>query len=432
MKKVSQSELSILNFLRSIKTTSLPEGLKIANSEPQINKIEDFRERLFGSLYPEMKDFHDDLHDAFSLILFTENKQGDVISTARVVFDSPAELPADEYANTLINERRNKGQKLVEISRFAIADEAKDQGLLPIYYQAFYSICVDNNIDSMIIIINSKSVKFHQKRIGAELLIDDIGHNYGCDDLQFSCMDWVVSKTKPQFLKWAGLPAYTKQQWDEYSRLFASVLTNVQRELYLDACQYLSGKVIDLGCGPARLAGFLTKDDSMLANLADKQKVSHYTGIEYAHAMVKIAKFTLQTLSRPNFSICHQKITDVDGQFTSAVSLQSYYAWDKPEATLAHIFKLLLSGSIFVLATANKKLDQKKLFKDAELELMWHPDFEAFKKMNFKFSENPQANFVSMDELIKQVQLAGFEVINCHQKHYVGGLNFLVCKKPTE
>ena len=429
MKKVSQNEISIINFIRSIKTTSLPEGLKIANSSEQVKQIEDFREDLFGSLYPEMKNFHDDLHDSFSLILFTENNQGDVMSTARIIFDNPVGLPADDHANESINERRKSGLKLAEISRFAISDEAKDEGLLPIYYQAFYTICVENKIDSMIIIINSKSVKFHQKRIGARLLINDIGYNYGCAELKFSCMDWVVSKTKPQFLKWVGLSTYAKQEWNEYSRLFASVLTNVQRELYLDACQYLSGSVIDLGCGPARLAAFLIKESICTSKIAGKQNVSQYTGIEYAHSMVEIAKFTLQTISRPKFSIRHQKINEVDGQFTSAVSLQSYYAWDNPEATLAHIFKLLLPDSIFVLATANKKIDQKKLFKDAEKELMWHPDFEAFKAYNFKLTENPQAKFISMDDLIKQVQSVGFQVVNCHQRHYAGGLNFLVCKK---
>lgn len=421
-------------ILSSLDITGLPKGLKIASSLDDIKRIEDFREGLFSPLYPGMTDFHDDVHDAFSLILYTENKKGNITSTARVVFDSPTGLPADEYANDPINERRKAGSKLAEVSRFAISDEARDEGLLPVYYQTFYTTCADNGIDSMIIIINGKSVRFHQKRVGATLLIEDIGHNYGRDDLTFSCMDWSIRQTKSTFFKWVGLELtkvsnkeeeLTEEKWNDYSRVFTRVLTQVQRDLYLDASHYLSGKVLDLGCGSARLAAYL----------ADNQKVTHYMGIEYAHSMVKLSDYTLQQLARPEFTVCHQKVEDISledigGQFDSAVSLQSYYAWDKPKQALANIFSLLLPAGLFVLATVNPDLDQEKLFMDAKKDLMWHPDYKAFKAYNLEFADHPKTNYVTMDELIRQVQSAGFEVMNCHQDHYAGGLNFLVCKKP--
>ena len=432
--KLEKNTVFPTQILSSLDITGVPKGLKIAKSLGDIKSIEDFREALFRPLYPEMTGFHDDIHDAFSLILYTKNQKGKITSTARVVFDSPTGLPADEYANDPINERRKAGLKLAEVSRFAISDEVSNDGLLPLYYQAFYVTCEKNGIDSMIIIINGKSVRFHQKRIGATLLIEDIGHNYGRDDLTFSCMDWSIHQTKPTFFKWVGLDfikvskkeeELTEEKWNDYSRVFTSVLTQVQRDLYIDASHYLSGKVLDLGCGSARLAAYL----------ADNQKVTHYTGIEYAHSMVKLSDYTLQQLARSEFTVHHQKVEDIcleelGGQFHSAVSLQSYYAWDKPKQSLANIFSLLIPSGLFVMATVNHNLDQEKLFRDAKKDLMWHPDYKVFKAYNLEIADHPKTNYVTMDELIRQVQSAGFEAISCHQDHYAGGLNFLVCRKP--
>lgn len=436
--KLERNTASPSQILASLKIKKLPRGLKIAESLDDIKRIEDFREGLFSPLYPGITDFHDDIHDAFSLIAYTENKKNRVTSSVRIVFDSPSKLPADEYAKTHLDRLRKSGLKLAELSRFAISDEARDHGLLPVYYHFVHSICADNGIDSMIIIINSKSVNFHKKRIGAKMLIDDIGHNYGRDDLTFSCMEWPVAQTKPQFFKWVGVStqkedvnnkpkqgmAFSEHEWNEYSRLFASVSSRAQQDVYIDASQYLSGKVIDLGCGPARLAAYL----------ADNKKISHYAGIEYARSMVEIANFTLGKLSRSDFIIRQQKIEELNNteqRYDSAVSLQSYYAWDNPEEMLIRIYNLLLPGSVFVLATVNGKLDQVKLFKDAEKELMWHPDFEAFREYNMKLANKSETHYISMSDLISQLQSVGFEVAHCHQRHYAGGLNFLVCNKPV-
>ena len=98
-------------------------------------------------------------------------------------------------------------------------------------------------------------MRFHQKRVGVTLLIEDIGHNYARDDLTFLCMDWSIHQTKPTFFKWVGLELtrssnkeekLTEEKWNNYSRVFTSVLTQVQRGLYLDASHYSRGKVLDL------------------------------------------------------------------------------------------------------------------------------------------------------------------------------------------
>lgn len=82
-----------------------------------------------------------------------------------------------------------------------------------------------------------------------------------------------------------------------------------------------------------------------------------------------------------------------------------------------------------MLATPNPSLDLFELIKQARKELLAHPDFEDFQAYNLKLAANPQANFVSMDQLIQETQQAGFEVMECHQYHFLGGLNFLVLRK---
>ncbi|WP_298610206.1 methyltransferase domain-containing protein [uncultured Thiothrix sp.] len=212
---------------------------------------------------------------------------------------------------------------------------------------------------------------------------------------------------------------YPESDWNSYARLFAAVTTSVQLAVYREACLHLHGKVVDCGCGSAKIAPFL----------ADNEQVSNYTGIDYSAEMVTAAEWVVSTLERESFSIQHSKIEDAVGCYDSAVSIQSYYAWPEPLVTLRHIADLLVEGGQFVLATPNPSLSLTKLAKDARKELVAHPDFQAFQDYNLQLAANPQANFVSMDALIKQVQLVGFEVLECHQKHFQGGLNFLVLRK---
>lgn len=212
---------------------------------------------------------------------------------------------------------------------------------------------------------------------------------------------------------------YPESDWNSYARLFAAVTTSVQLAVYREACLHLRGNVVDCGCGSAKIAPFL----------ADNEQVSGYTGVDYSAEMVTAAEWVLSTLERDNFSIQHSKIENAVGCYDSAVSIQSYYAWPDPLVTLQHIAALLVKGGQFVLATPNPSLSLTKLAKDARKELIAHPDFQAFQDYNLQLAANPQANFVSMDALIKQTQQAGFEVIECHQQHFQGGLNFLVLRK---
>ncbi len=212
---------------------------------------------------------------------------------------------------------------------------------------------------------------------------------------------------------------YPASEWNSYARLFAAVTTSVQLEVYREACLHLQGNVVDCGCGSAKISPFL----------ADNEQVSAYTGVDYAAEMVTAARWVISTLDRPSFAIQHCKIEELQGCFDSAVSIQSYYAWPDPLLTLRHIASLLVDDGVFVLATPNKNLSLEKLAKDIRKELLAHPDFEAYREYNLKLAANPQANFISLDDLVRQVQQAGFAVQEAHQRHFQGGLNFLVLRK---
>lgn len=212
---------------------------------------------------------------------------------------------------------------------------------------------------------------------------------------------------------------YALSEWENYARLHASVTTSVQLDLYRDACNYLSGSVVDCGCGSAKIAPLL----------ADNESITAYIGVDYAQEMVAVARQVIQTLQRPSFTIMHSMIEDLAGRFDSAVSIQSYYAWPEPLLTLKRIAVMLHPGANFILATPNRALSLEKLLRNAEKELVAHPDFDAFKHYNLKLANNPQANFISMDGLIRQAQKAGFEVVECHQRHFDGGINFLVLRR---
>lgn len=414
----------ILELLNRTKISRLPKGLKVAKTQRDIERVEKFREEIFSKDYPALSNYHNDPHDAFSIIMYTENDDRIITSTARLIFDNPIGFPADDYANDILNKYRKKGIKMVEAGRLAISDEAK--GAISLYYESFFALSVENNINSVIVVINKTHLNFYRNRLRAKVLVNNI-ENMNGSGLNFACVEWKLNKTSNRFFKWVGLDKRSQKEapylistWNSYSQMFASIYTDYQRKVYQETTQYLQGSVIDLGCGPARLAPLL----------ADNKKISQYIGVEYAQDMFEIAEFTMDKLSIPSFKVLHKKVDEVEGQYTSAVSLLSYYAFSNPIETLRHIFNILKPGANFVLANPNEHLDQVKIQKMVEKEMMWHQDYELFKKYNLELANNPQAEFMPMDQLLRQLQSVGFEIITCHQKYYEGGLNYVVSRKP--
>lgn len=215
--------------------------------------------------------------------------------------------------------------------------------------------------------------------------------------------------------------AYQKSEWDAYAVSHQSVMPSVMFELNQAVADRMSGDVLDCGCGTAKVAPFVLEQPS----------VSSYTGIDYAQQMVDRARWMIDRFPGKPSEIIYGKIEELEAErhVDSCLSINSYYAWDDPLAVLSHIYTLLREGGQVVLATPNNNLDMPKLLAIIDKEIIAHPCYPDFRQMNLAFCDNPDALFVDMDDLIKQVQSVGFHVIEAHQRFYLGGLNFLLMYK---
>ena len=227
-------------------------------------------------------------------------------------------------------------------------------------------------------------------------------------------------KTKA-FSKDSGM-GYSEENWNPYAALFGSVTVRAQLEVYYEAVSYLFGDVADFGCGTAKIAPLLV----------EKANVNTYTGIDSSKEMVELGTAYIRKVCPPNFQIICSSIEDISTQFSSGVSIQSYYAWQNPKDVLQHIFRSLHNDAVFILATINNNLDLEKVLAVAEREQVGHPNFEAFKRYNLELADNKDINVMDMDDLIRQTHSVGFKVKEAHQKHFCGGLDFLVLIKDDD
>lgn len=214
---------------------------------------------------------------------------------------------------------------------------------------------------------------------------------------------------------------YQKKSWDDYANTHLTVLASSQLEIYRDVSALAYGDVIDLGCGSSRTTPFL----------ADNKNLISYTGVDSSLDMINAAVWLTEKLANDKFNLVHSKIEDLPIKtFDFGFSIHSYYSWPNPLKTLDHISKLIASKGEFVLVTPNKKLDMLALAKEADKELLAHPNYSLFRSQNLAFAGNEKALFVDMNTLVSQVCSAGFEILSCHQNYYMGGVNFLHAVKP--
>ena len=214
---------------------------------------------------------------------------------------------------------------------------------------------------------------------------------------------------------------YSQQEWNAYALAHQSVMPSVMFELNQAVASMMRGHVLDCGCGSAKIAPFVL----------EQPQVTHYTGVDYSKEMVDRARWMLEQFPGKPSEIIHAKIEHsvINHPVDSCLSINSYYAWDNPQTVLAWIYAIMQPGSLFVFATPNRSLNMKRLLTTLDKELIAHPYYPEFQRMNLDFCDNPRALFVDMDDMIKQVQSVGFRVKEVHQRYYLGGLNFLQLTK---
>lgn len=208
--------------------------------------------------------------------------------------------------------------------------------------------------------------------------------------------------------------------FDIYPQSFATTTTIFQAEELRAVAALVSGDVVDLGCGSAKLATYLR----------DKSDLSSYLGLDASAAMLVEAQHLLVNLDDPRFSLLHTRMEDCDlTGFDWGVCLNALYAVADPHAALAKIRQMLKPGGQVIIATPNEHLDMEKLLEESKKELILHPFFHTFREINRVLARSYRSRFFSPEELRAMVEAAGFHVNLMHSRFFLGGLNFLVARR---
>jgi len=208
--------------------------------------------------------------------------------------------------------------------------------------------------------------------------------------------------------------------WDAYAQSFQSVMPSKMLQLNKEVASHVYGNVADFGCGAGKILPFVVNQKS----------VRSYTGIDLASDMVEKARWMAERFPNKPIKIIENRIEEVTLESVdSAMSINSYYTWLKPASVLAHIYKQIKPGGLFILVTVNPDIDMPGLLQEAEMELVAHPHWEDFKMHNLAIMDSEQANFVDLGTLLSAASESGFRVLEAHQKLYAGGLNFLVLSR---
>jgi SAM-dependent methyltransferase len=210
--------------------------------------------------------------------------------------------------------------------------------------------------------------------------------------------------------------------FDLYPQAFATTTTLFQSEELRAVGELVSGDVVDLGCGSAKLAPYLQGNPALKS----------YMGVDPSAAMLVEARHLLVNLDDPRFSLMHRRMEDCDlTGYDWAVCLNALYAVENPEFALQNIRRMLKPGGHLIITTPNQNLDMEKLLDECRKDLILHPLFHTFRDINRVLAQQYRANFVTMDKLMLIVESADFEVQQLHSRFFAGGLNFLVARNPA-
>lgn len=185
--------------------STVPKHLKIATKENEFQKIWARREIEFTKYYPALthEHFQNDIYDANAYVLYSENPEGEIISTGRLVFDGTFGLPADQVIKDEVDKLRQQGLKIAESSKLAIASTKHGTHILPFYFYTYYEIAVQYQIDSVIFIMCNQHIQAYKRFVDVSILVDDIGYSYGTQKT-FSLLECRILETAPTILKRLG------------------------------------------------------------------------------------------------------------------------------------------------------------------------------------------------------------------------------------
>ena len=187
-----------LNKSQDLNLSKVPRFLQLANKSSELQRIWGLRSKEYGKRYLGFSDDNNDAFDQSSCVLFSQDKASAVVSTGRVVLDSPLGLPADEIIKPAVDSLRSKGLVLAEPSKFAISRKAGN--ILPVYLLTIYEIGLSLGVDSLIFIIWDKNVGLYERIVDAHVLVPDVGYSYGTQN-RFSLLECKIQEELPYYFK---------------------------------------------------------------------------------------------------------------------------------------------------------------------------------------------------------------------------------------
>jgi hypothetical protein len=181
---------------------NLPEPLQVVQTTKEEEEVYELWADTYKSVYPDFKFCSHDPQNIQAHILYTRDKNNNVISSIRLTIDSPLGLPSNGYYPPELDRHREQGNKLMEFGRLVSIGGGLQ--LLKTYYRSVYQIAKAENIDIIVMTLKQKDVAFHRHLMGAYSVLDDMEIPHGGKD-KMSCVIWEIKHTKPRFFKWIEL-----------------------------------------------------------------------------------------------------------------------------------------------------------------------------------------------------------------------------------
>jgi len=212
----------------------------------------------------------------------------------------------------------------------------------------------------------------------------------------------------------------SRWQWNGYGDVFASLVTNPQRELLSRTAQYMHGDMLDACCGSAKLAPLV------------RPVVRTYTGLDQSRRMLYHAKNVVKMIpdSGIRYKIMRGDILSPPGfsqSFSAVACLNALYAIGEPELVLKNLRTCMTEGGTLVLATPNRSFNITKLLEEERRWYLGNKAWQVFADYNATLASN--ARLFDMETLLNILHATGFGIRQCSDDLYGGGLNFIVAYK---
>ena len=193
---------------KTVTPLKVPENLKLDEplemleiTQRNMKEVSQLWQESYQKVYPSYQINPDDPYNQHAHILCTKNVNNEIVSTARIIMDSPLGFPDDDIYPKEIKAYRQKGLKLAELGRCINTD--RNQKINP-YFKAIYQLAKAERIDAIVITLKDKDVPLYQRLIGADCLSTEMETDNG-GKFKMTCMYWDLAKTKERFFTRVGL-----------------------------------------------------------------------------------------------------------------------------------------------------------------------------------------------------------------------------------